>query len=369
MCMERNDLLPFEQTLRGKRIFLTGHTGFTGSWASAWLLQLGATVCGYSRPAETSPSLWEELRLESHMQSVYGDICDRPALDRAVAEFVPDVVLHLAAQPLVRRSYREPFETFNTNVMGTLNVLEAARRLPNLQAVVCVTTDKVYENKEWPWPYRENDALGGKDPYSASKSAAEMVIQSYQYAFKTADNRALPLATARGGNIIGGGDWSEDRLVPDFVRAVVNGAPLTLRYPDATRPWQHVLALVQGYLMLAAGLMEAPEQHARSWNLGPADGRALTVRNVLETLSSNWTRPELHYLENPAKEAKLLALDSTLARDVLAWQPAWDVEETIVRTADWYREFYAKKGAAYDITQDQLNDWRRSLLSQPWAGG
>lgn len=359
--MENNDLLPFEAALRGRRVFITGHTGFTGSWASTWLLQIGATVCGYSLPPETSPSLWDELALTDRMSSIYGDICDRAALNKAIDDFAPQVILHLAAQPLVRRSYREPFETFNTNVMGTLNVLDAARHTPNIEAIVCVTTDKVYENKEWPWPYRECDALGGKDPYSASKSAAEMVIQSYLYAFKTADGRPLPIATARGGNIIGGGDWSEDRLVPDFVRAVVTDSSLTLRYPDATRPWQHVLALVQGYLMLAAKLIESPDQVSRSWNLGPADGRALTVRTVLETLSEAWSRPTLDYLHNPAKEAQLLALDSTLARDVLGWRPAWDVEETIVRTANWYRDFYAKKSTARQITEDQIRDWRRVL--------
>jgi len=366
--LEFRGLLPFEEALRGKRVFLTGHTGFTGSWAAAWLTGIGAEVCGYSLAPETEPSLWHELGLDGRMRSITGDICDRDSLNRAIADFAPAVVLHLAAQPLVRRSYREPFETFNANVMGTLNVVEASRHVAGLQAIVCVTTDKVYENKEWPWPYRENDALGGKDPYSASKSAAEMVIQSYQYAFPAQDGSPLPVATARGGNIIGGGDWSEDRLVPDFVRAVVSGEPITLRYPEATRPWQHVLALVQGYLMLAARLIEAPAATARSWNLGPADGRALTVRTVLETLSSTWSRPDLRYLDNPAKEAKLLALDSTLARDVLHWHPAWDVEETIERTAAWYRDFYQGKGDALALTLAQIADWRARLAAQGAAG-
>lgn len=360
--MQHTELLAFEAALRGKRVFLTGHTGFTGSWASAWLVDIGAEVCGFSLAPETSPSLWEELALDGRMRSIIGDICDRDTLNASMKAFSPEVVLHLAAQPLVRRSYREPFETFNANVMGTLNVLEAARHVVGLQAVVCVTTDKVYENKEWKWPYRENDSLGGKDPYSASKSAAEMVIQSYQYAFQTTDGRPLPIATARGGNIIGGGDWSEDRLVPDFVRAVTGGSALVLRYPEATRPWQHVLALVQGYLMLAAGLIESPTSASHSWNLGPADGRALTVRTVLESLSATWTRPNLEYLDNPAKEAQLLALDSTLARDVLGWKPAWDVEATIERTAAWYRDFYAGDKGASAITAEQIADWRQKLL-------
>ncbi|TCV95749.1 CDP-glucose 4,6-dehydratase [Luteibacter rhizovicinus] len=362
--MRATEFLAFEAALRGKRVFVTGHTGFTGSWACSWLAQIGVDICGFSLAPETSPSLWEELALQGSMQSIIGDICNREALNTAVLAFAPQVILHLAAQPLVRRSYREPFETFNTNVMGTLNVLEAARSVPGLEAIVCVTTDKVYENKEWPWPYRENDSLGGKDPYSASKSATEMVIQSYQYAFQTADGHALPVATARGGNIIGGGDWSEDRLVPDFVRAVASGSALTLRYPDATRPWQHVLALVQGYLMLAAKLMDSPKAAARSWNLGPADGRALTVRAVLESLSKTWTRPNLEYLDNPVKEAQLLALDSTLARDVLGWSPAWDVEETIERTAAWYRDFYVGEHGAAVITAAQISAWRDTLLER-----
>lgn len=362
--MQFKDLLPFESALRNKRVFLTGHTGFTGSWAAAWLTGIGAEVCGYSLAPETTPSLWREMDLPGSTRSVIGDICDRAALEQAMAAFSPHVVLHLAAQPLVRRSYREPFETFNANVMGTLNVLEASRKQPDLQAIVCVTTDKVYENKEWPWPYRECDRLGGKDPYSASKSAAEMVIQSYQYAFRTEDGSPLPVATARGGNIIGGGDWSEDRLVPDFVRAVVGREPITLRYPDATRPWQHVLALVQGYLMLAARLMEDPKTAARAWNLGPIDGRALTVRAVLETLARTWTRPDLRYMDNPAKEAQLLAVDSTLARDVLRWQPAWETEETVERTATWYRDFHERKKGAWELTLGQIADWRSVLASR-----
>ncbi|KAF1008013.1 MAG: CDP-glucose 4,6-dehydratase [Luteibacter sp.] len=362
--MRHTELLAFEEKLRGRKVFVTGHTGFTGSWACAWLLDIGADVCGFSLAPETSPSLWHELRLDGRMRSILGDICDRQALEQAMSAYCPDVVLHLAAQPLVRKSYREPFDTFNTNVMGTLNVLEASRHVPGLRAVVCVTTDKVYENREWPWPYRENDPLGGKDPYSASKSAAEMVIQSYQYAFRTSDDRPLPVATARGGNIIGGGDWSEDRLIPDFVRAVTQGSSLTLRYPDATRPWQHVLALVQGYMMLAARLIDSPDTTARSWNLGPADGRALTVRAVLESLAETWSRPDLEYLDNPAKEARLLALDSTLARDDLGWHPAWDVEQTIERTAAWYREFHTGKQDATTITFGQIVEWRQLLLKR-----
>jgi CDP-glucose 4,6-dehydratase len=254
-------LTDFERALHGRRVFVTGHTGFTGSWACLWLQSIGAIVEGYSLPAETTPSLFGAAGLETLVRGTLADICDYPRLLSAMQVFRPDLVLHLAAQPLVRRSYREPLRTFEVNAQGTAHVLEAARTVGGVRGVVCVTTDKVYRNNEWPWAYRENDPLGGKDPYSASKASAEMVIQSYAASYPFSEGKGPAIATARGGNIVGGGDWSEDRLVPDFVRSVVNDAPLTLRYPEATRPWQHVLALVHGYLLLLGKLM-GPEPEA-----------------------------------------------------------------------------------------------------------
>ena len=276
----------FENILSGKRILVTGHTGFTGSWACLWLKSIGVELAGYSLAPETTPSLFEAIGLGADLQSTFGDICDYDHLHAAVSDFQPDLILHLAAQPLVRKSYREPLNTFLVNVQGTAHVLEAARSVKSVKGVLCITTDKVYKNNEWQWPYRENDPLGGKDPYSASKAAAEMVIQSYAASYPWVGEEGPAIATARGGNIIGGGDWSEDRLIPDFIRALVHDGRLTLRYPDATRPWQHVLALVHGYLMILAGLSSSdPGQVARAWNLGPHDAREYSVREVLELMS------------------------------------------------------------------------------------
>lgn len=354
-------LFNFERTLAGKRILVTGHTGFTGSWTCLWLREIGATVAGLALAPGQTPSLYNEAGIGSDVDSTFADICNFSDVHRAFERFAPDAVLHLAAQPLVRRSYREPISTFATNALGTAHVLEAARSVASVRAAVCVTTDKVYKNNEWPWPYRENDPLGGKDPYSASKAAAEMIIDSYRSSFSKTDGSGLAIATARGGNIIGGGDWSEDRLVPDFVRAVVGRSRLTLRYPGATRPWQHVLALVQGYLMLLAGLIEDPAKFARSWNLGPQDVKDFTVHDVLEELANTWERPNIEYMSEPLPEARALALDSALARNLLGWTPAWDTRRVITETANWYREYYRSPTDAKQISLKQLAQWRADL--------
>jgi len=362
--VKKIDFLSFENDLSGKKILITGNTGFTGSWASLWLKSIGADIYGFSLPPETKPSLHDEIYKTIQIPTVLGDICNYDLFLGTVEKYKPELILHLAAQPLVRRSYREPLGTFSINALGTAHVLEAARSVEGVRGVVCITTDKVYKNNEWHWPYRENDPLGGKDPYSASKSAAEMVIQSYAASFPWQEDKGPAIAIARGGNIIGGGDWSEDRLVPDFVRAVVNGTTLTLRYPDATRPWQHVLALVQGYLMLLAGLVsDSPESYAQAWNLGPHDSHQYSVRSVLELLSMHWKRPFLEYMNNPLPEASALALDSSLARNLLSWKPAWDTEQVVAETASWYRDYYDAPSEAYKITMRQIESWRSALLS------
>lgn len=353
----------FEAALKGRKVFVTGHTGFTGGWACLWLQSLGATVAGYSLPPDTTPSLFAAAGVEATVSAnTFGDICQYESLLDTMRAFEPELVLHLAAQPLVRRSYREPLWTFQVNAQGTAHVLEAARTA-GVRGVVCVTTDKVYRNNEWPWPYRENDPLGGKDPYSASKAAAEMIIQSYAASFPFAEGKGPAIATARGGNIVGGGDWSEDRLVPDFVRSVVGGATLTLRYPDATRPWQHVLSLVHGYLMLMAKLLgpEAPA-FARAWNLGPQDPRQYSVREVFELMEKAWKRPAIEYMDNPLPEAGALALDSSIARNLLGWIPPWDTPRVIGETANWYRAFANDPAMAQATTLAQIDAYRQALV-------
>jgi len=358
-----------DQILSKRRILVTGHTGFTGSWCTIWLSDIGAELLGYSLPPPTMPSMFSDLCLENIISSEYGDITDGAALTRCVKDFQPEIILHLAAQPLVRKSYSDPLETFAVNVMGTANVLEAARLTPSVRGVVCVTTDKVYKNQEWEWPYRENDPLGGKDPYSASKAAAEMVIQGYAASFSPDSGSGPWVASVRGGNIVGGGDWADDRLVPDFVRAVITDGAMTLRYPEATRPWQHVLALVHGYVHLMSGLLSSnPKHYARAWNLGPDDLRAFTVRMVLEELSRCWRRPALNFMDQPLHEAKKLALDCTLMRSQLGLYSAWNVEEVLGRTAAWYREYYSLNGAPQDrgqamtdFTRSQIADWKSAF--------
>ncbi|CDZ76211.1 CDP-glucose 4,6-dehydratase [Legionella massiliensis] len=355
-------LLPFEQSLTNKKILVTGHTGFTGGWACLWLQRIGAKLAGYSLPPNTSPSLFDALNLQDTVPTTLGDLCDYDALLKTVDDFQPDMILHLAAQPLVRRSYQEPVRTFAVNSQGTVHVLEAARLVKSVKAVLCVTTDKVYKNKEWLWPYREEDALGGKDPYSASKAAAEMVIYSYAASYPWQENKGPAIAIARGGNIIGGGDWSEDRLIPDFVRAVTSGDSMTLRYPDATRPWQHVLALVHGYMMLLAGLIsDNPATYARAWNLGPQDPQSYSVRDVLELMCECWERPKLNYMQNPLPEASALALDSSMAKALLKWSSVWDTKQVIAETAAWYREYYANSRAVKESTLGQIELWRDGL--------
>lgn len=353
-----------EEVLRGRKVFITGHTGFTGGWACLWLRSLGATVAGYSLPPDTTPSLFAAADIASEVLGTFGDISDYEPLLEAMRGFEPELVLHLAAQPLVRRSYREPLRTFLVNAQGTAHVLEAARSIGSVRGVVCVTTDKVYRNNEWPWPYRENDPLGGKDPYSASKAAAEMVIQSYAVSYPFSKGEGPAVAIARGGNIVGGGDWSEDRLIPDFVRSVVASTPLTLRYPDATRPWQHVLALVHGYLLLMSKLVGPKAQEfARAWNLGPQDPKQYSVREVLELMSSEWRRPPLEFMNSPLPEAGALALDSSLARNLLGWAPAWDTQRVIRETASWYRKYYEAPQTARALTMAQIDAWREDITT------
>lgn len=330
----------FDDIFRGKRILLTGHTGFKGSWLALWLRELGANVTGLALAPETRPNHWDALALDIDDRRM--DIRDAQALQQLFVEVRPELVLHLAAQPLVRQSYRAPLETWSTNVMGTANVLEASRHTASVEAIVVVTTDKCYENREWPWGYREVDALGGHDPYSASKAGAELVVASYRKAFLSAPDAPL-IASARAGNVIGGGDWSQDRLVPDLVRAVSAGQSLEIRSPGATRPWQHVLESLSGYLFLASKLLKGEHRYAEAWNFGPEPEGNRTVAEVLTKMATHW--PELHWhlgQSDQVHESTLLYLDSAKARAHLNWQPTWQFNQALERTVAWYRAWYER---------------------------
>lgn len=325
----------FSNIYKDRRVLVTGHTGFKGSWLVHWLNMLGAEVTGISLPPETSPNHWDLLGLD--VDSNYIDIRDENLLRREVVETRPEIVFHLAAQPLVRRSYREPLETWATNVMGTANLLDACRQVEELAAIVAVTTDKCYENKEWVWGYREIDPLGGHDPYSASKGGSELVAGSYRSSFFNTPSSPL-LATARAGNVIGGGDWSEDRLIPDLVRSIEAGKSLEIRSPNATRPWQHVLECISGYLMLGQQLLEDNKSCAEAWNFGPDREGNRQVKQVLATLKADWPTVEWHCSDQAhPHEAQLLYLDSGKAREKLTWRPVWTFDEGVTATAKWYR--------------------------------
>ena len=335
--MEVLALNAFGTAYGGRRVLVTGHTGFKGSWLSLWLQALGAEVAGIALDPSSEPSHWDLLRLSVADHRI--DIRDEAAVRRVFAAERPEIVFHLAAQPLVRRSYREPVTTWATNVMGTVHVLEAARNTPSVRAAVVVTTDKCYENREWPWAYRERDRLGGHDPYSASKAGAELVAASYRTAFLQEPSTPL-LATGRGGNVIGGGDWSEDRLIPDLVRALVAREPLVIRSPRATRPWQHVLDCLSGYLLLGQRLLAGDTTCADAWNFGPDGERNRTVEQVLGDLARTWPQLRWQVTSSPqAPEARLLQLDTAKAKMHLGWRPVWNLEKAVHHTADWYRRW------------------------------
>lgn len=331
----------------GRRVVLTGHTGFKGSWLSLWLLQLGARVTGVALDPDTSPNLFDALDLAAaglpgELHDHRADIRDAEALAALVAAADPEVVLHLAAQPLVRRSYADPLGTWATNVQGCLHLLEALRPLDHPCAVVLVTTDKVYANREWCYGYRETDRLGGHDPYSASKAGAELAIASWRASFcGTAPHQTphLAIATARAGNVIGGGDWAADRIVPDAMRACAAGAPLTLRNPRATRPWQHVLEPLSGYLQLAEALAADPAAHVEAWNFGPQLEANRPVAELVEALHHHWPGQWNDHSDPQAPhEAGLLHLVIDKAVSRLGWHPRWDFATTVARTAGWYRQ-------------------------------
>jgi CDP-glucose 4,6-dehydratase len=345
---------------RGKRVLVTGHTGFKGSWLAFLLAETGAEVMGYALPATSPDSHFASLALAKSVRHVEGDVRDAVTLSSTVAGFQPEFVFHLAAQSLVRPSYADPAATFSTNVMGAVNLLDAVRKCDAVKSLVFVTSDKCYENVEWIWGYRENDRLGGRDPYSASKAAAEIVFSSYARSF-LAQRTTLGAATARAGNVIGGGDWAADRIVPDCVRALRAGKPIVLRNPGATRPWQHVLEPISGYLLLATRLREAPAQFGGAWNFGPLGEVTKTVHDVADAILEKFGRPVKILVEpSPHHEAQLLQLNCDKARQLLGWSASWNLDKTIEATADWYHSVLRGADAAA-VTRGQLREYFTEL--------
>ena len=348
---------------QGKRVLLTGHTGFKGSWLSLWLQDMGAQVRGVSLAPPTVPALFEVARVAQGMDHQVADIRDFAAVQSLVREFEPEIVLHLAAQPLVRLSYQQPVETYATNVMGTVHLLEAARHAGSVKAIVNVTTDKCYENREWAWGYRENEPMGGHDPYSNSKGCVELVSSAYRNSFF--DDAGIAMATARAGNVIGGGDWALDRLVPDILRALQQGEPVLIRNPHAIRPWQHVLEPLSGYLLLAERLYRHGQADAEAWNFGPHDEDAKPVQWIVERLCQDWghgARWTLQPGEHP-HEASFLKLDISKVRQRLHWAPRWTLATALQRIIDWHRAWMSGHDMR-DLCLQQIHQYQNDLTDE-----
>ena len=353
---------PFSE-FRDAKVLITGHTGFKGAWLALWLKQLGAKVSGFAlAPEDGETSLYNLAGVEEGLDSMIGDLRDQQAVNAAFAKCNPDIVLHLAAQSLVRRSYQQPVETYATNVMGTVHVLEAARTAANLKALVVVTTDKCYRNLEQHEGYQEDDAMGGADPYSSSKGCAELVVEAYRRSFFSTGSGAL-IASARAGNVIGGGDWCEDRLVPDIAKAIANDMPVVIRNPDAIRPWQHVLEPLRGYLMLAARLMAGQREFAEGWNFGPNDDDAIPVGALAQKIISHWGKGTLSLQsdDDAPHEAGILKLNIAKSRSKLGYHPVLDINAAIALSADWYRAYLDDPASAALLCQGQINSYMEQI--------
>ena len=350
----------FSNFYHGKKVLVTGHTGFKGGWLSLWLKLLGAQVVGFALPPETDPNLFTAGRIAEGMTSVMGDIRDLTAVSAVFKQHNPDIVIHNAAQPLVRRSYREPVETYATNVMGTVHVLESARHTASVRAIVVVTSDKCYENREWVWGYRESDPMGGHDPYSSSKGAAELVIAGYRKSFFS-QNGSAAVGSARAGNVIGGGDWSEDRLVPDIVRGIASNQPVIIRRPQSIRPWQHVLEPLRGYLLVAQRLFESGRTFAEPWNFGPRDEDTIPVQQLAERIVVLWGKGALKIEPDPdaVHEATFLRLACEKASTQLGWRPVLNIDQALEWTVEWYRSYYEKSSTACSNAKSQIERYMR----------
>lgn len=358
------------QFWHGKKVFLTGHTGFKGSWLSLWLQSLGAELTGFALAPPTSPSLFEEAEVAKGMTSLVGDVRDLTALQAALNKAQPEIVIHMAAQPLVRYSYQNPVETYTTNVMGTVHLLESVRHTPSVRAVVNVTTDKCYENKEWAWGYRENEPMGGFDPYSNSKGCSELVTSSYRNSFFK--DSGVALASARAGNVIGGGDWAADRLVPDILRALEQGQPVSIRNPNAIRPWQHVLEPLSGYLQLAEQLFASRGQSfAEAYNFGPREEDAKPVQWIVQSICAAWIKGgsaakwEQQAGEHP-HEAHYLKLDISKAKARLGWQPKWSLDIALAKIVEWHLVYLAQSSVhnMRSITLDQIGQYTQATQGE-----
>jgi len=343
---------------KGKKVLITGHTGFKGSWLSLWLQKLGAGVIGYAVLPPTEPSLFEVACVAEGMASITGDVRELEHLKAVVTEYRPEIIIHMAAQPLVRYSYEHPVETYSTNVMGTVNVLESVRHSQDVRVVVCITSDKCYENKEWLWGYREDEPMGGRDPYSSSKGCAELVISAYRRSYFPVEEyprHEVAIASARAGNVIGGGDWAEDRLIPDIMRAIMADRPVVIRNPQAIRPWQHVLEPLHGYLCLAEKLWVHGLEFAQAWNFGPNDEDARPVSWIVERLTTLWgddARWELDSAHHP-HEATYLKLDCSKARNLLGWSPKSRLSTALEWTVEWYRAYQRNQDMRH-LTEVQI---------------
>lgn len=355
-----------KQFWQGKRVFMTGHTGFKGSWLSLWLQDLGAQVTGFALNPPTTPSMFEVAEVGQGMTSIIGDIRDPRALSDALCGADPEIVIHMAAQPLVRYSYGNPVETYATNVMGTVHLLEAVRRAPGVKAVVNVTSDKCYENREWVWGYRENEPMGGHDPYSNSKGCAELVASAYRNSYFGADKSGVALASVRAGNVIGGGDWAGDRLIPDFLRAIEAGEEVVIRSPHAIRPWQHVLEPLSGYLILAQALYEHGAAYAEGWNFGPLDHDAKPVGWIVEEFAHLWGEGARYRIDPSAAdlhEAHYLKLDCSKAHMRLHWQPRWSLAQALDQIVAWHKAHQAGAKTMRAFSLEQIAGYVGTLPS------
>jgi CDP-glucose 4,6-dehydratase len=357
-----NNISPNPNFWDAKRVFITGHTGFKGGWLSYWLHLMGAHVAGYALSPNTQPNIYEVLSIEKLLdQSHIADIRDYKKLARVLSEFCPDVVIHMAAQPLVRYSYDQPLETYDINVMGTANLLEAIRGVSSIRATVIVTTDKCYENQERISGYSENEPMGGYDPYSSSKGCAELITAAYRQSFFNSSNSKNAIASARAGNVIGGGDWSQDRLIPDALQAFQTKKPLMIRNPDAVRPWQYVLEPLSGYLILAQSLFEQGRAYGSAWNFGPEDRDARPVREVIDLFSEAWGQDAAWEQDSSVQphEAQLLRLNCAKAKDALGWRPRWGVETALKKVIEWHKALDAGVDMR-EITKKQIQDYQNS---------